>query len=294
MCRAQLVILASLLLLIVCSNSRGERVGFTFAGQLQGGSTGTYNLFGISVPKNSSVTGTFSYDTTAQGLDGEPGMRSYQQLIAGGYTLNINNGAIRMSASDFRIDVTDDFQRQMPGETVDTFDVAFDSRFNLTPSPLVVNGNSWAGATAFMRLELSWPWSTFADADEPKLTPDRPLTPNFSNSAYSTVGSGTPRLFSISSISAIAPLAGDYNRDGTIDASDYAEWRQAFGESGEACLFADGNNSAVVDAADYVIWRDALGPSGAFSIAPEPSSLGIMAAGLFLCAAWFRRCKCWT
>lgn len=67
------------------------------------------------------------------------------------------------------------------------------------------------------------------------------------------------------------PLAGDYNRDDTVDAQDYQFWKQHFGESTGPGLQADGNLNGRVDLADYTIWRDNLG-------ATRPSAASLAAA----------------
>ncbi len=267
---------------------RAERVGFSFEGALQQiGTPGTYTLFGISVPKTSPVAGTFSYDTTTPGVDTEPGVRTFHQLIQGGYTLNINSGAIQLSASDYVVTVANDFPR-IP-EAVDIFsvDYNYDSINGITPAPINVNGGPWGGTRAFIKVELSWLAATFTDPDEPKLTSDRPLTPIPGVSAF--VGSSaSPRFFSVTSIAALPPLLGDYNRNGTVDSNDLAEWRKAFGAAGEPFLYADGNGDGVVDAADYVVWRKALGSIGAGgalpSAVPEPTGLMLAAMGLIVFA----------
>lgn len=263
------------------TGAHAERVGFRFEGALQGGSTGTYTLFGVTVPRNSPVTGTFSYDTAVQGIDTEPSVKTFHQDIQGGYNLDINNGAIQLSASDYVLTVANDFQRSP--EFVDILSVDFDSRFNPTPTPIFVNGVPWEGLTAFVKAELSWPSATFVNPDEPKLTADRPLTPGPGISAF--VGSSpTPRPFSINSISAIAPLPGDFNHNGEVDNNDYSEWKSAYGETGEAFHFADGNSNGVVDAADYVVWRNAVGSNSAFepllSQVPEPCGLVLAVVAL--------------
>jgi hypothetical protein len=270
-------------LLAVCSNSRGERVGFEFTGALQGGSTGTYSLFGINIPRNSPIAGTFSYDTTTEGIEAESGTRKFPQFIHGGYNLDINNGAIRLSASDYVVTVADDYQR-MP-EAVDLISIDFDSRNKLMSAPILVNGEPWTGPTAFLKVELSWPASAFEGADEPKLASDRPLGPDPGVSAF--VGSTVvPRLLLIDAISAIAPLVGDYNRDGKQQASDYAEWRRAFGKAGESYLYADGNKDGVVDVADYVVFRHASGHAVANSAIPEPRGFTLTVTGAVWFAAW--------
>jgi hypothetical protein len=255
----------------LCSNLRGERVGFKFTGALEGSSAGTYLLFGTNVPQNSPITGSFSFDTTAVGVDTEPGVRIFPQFIEGGFTLDINHGAIRLSASDYAITVADDLEREP--EAADVLSVDFDARFEPLPVPILVDGVPWTSSNTLVKVELSWVPSTFTDADEPKLTPDRPLTPGSAKSGFVDGGSGPPRLFSVDSISAIAPLAGDYNRDGKLNAKDYAEWRSAFGHQDEAFRYADGNHDGVVDAADYVAFRNASAMGATVSTIPEPQSL---------------------
>ena len=62
---------------------------------------------------------------------------------------------------------------------------------------------------------------------------------------------------------------GDYDRDGDVDAQDYAVWKTTFGSASD--LRADGNFDGVVDAADYAVWRNAAAVSAA--TVPEPTSL---------------------
>jgi hypothetical protein len=69
-------------------------------------------------------------------------------------------------------------------------------------------------------------------------------------------------------------LAGDYNKDGTVDAADYTVWRTNFGLTSN--LDADGNNNGVIDAADYVVWKDNVGNTAAAAQAaaiPEPGTM---------------------
>jgi fibronectin-binding autotransporter adhesin len=87
--------------------------------------------------------------------------------------------------------------------------------------------------------------------------------------------------------------AGDYNRNGVVDAADYTVWRDTFGQSG-SLLRADGDGDHDVDADDYAIWKTNFGlaaGSGALSntAVPEPSTLML----LFLTAAcWcLRKCR---
>ncbi|HEX4415585.1 MAG TPA: hypothetical protein VH107_18275 [Lacipirellulaceae bacterium] len=88
-----------------------------------------------------------------------------------------------------------------------------------------------------------------------------------------------------------APLTGDFNQDGIVDARDYAIWRDTAGSSTD--LRADANLNGVVDAADYDLWRSnfgALGAAGGGGIGsaavPEPSTtlqlMSLLAAGIVL------------
>lgn len=86
-------------------------------------------------------------------------------------------------------------------------------------------------------------------------------------------------------------LAGDFNRDGTIDTADYNVWRAQYGQSGNS-LDGDGNHDGTVDTADYVVWRRALTAASANAgqsaghhgwLVPEPQALVMasLAATLF-------------
>jgi hypothetical protein len=75
-------------------------------------------------------------------------------------------------------------------------------------------------------------------------------------------------------------LAGDYNRDGSVDGADYIVWRRAM--QGDVNLAADGSQNGVVDLADYNVWRTNFGATAQspFLIAvPEASAwvLGLIA-----------------
>ena len=83
----------------------------------------------------------------------------------------------------------------------------------------------------------------------------------------------------------VADLAGDYNQDGTVDASDYTVWRDSLGSA--INLAADGNGNGTVDQADYIIWKNNFGNTANGSahnnMVPEPSALLLVAyTGLVL------------
>jgi hypothetical protein len=54
-------------------------------------------------------------------------------------------------------------------------------------------------------------------------------------------------------------LAGDYNRDGTVDQSDYNLWRKQTGQNVTPYAGADGNGAGVVNQADYDVWQTNFG-----------------------------------
>jgi hypothetical protein len=66
------------------------------------------------------------------------------------------------------------------------------------------------------------------------------------------------------------PPTGDYNRNGTVDAADYTQWRDTIGQPvdlpGDG---ADGDLSGTVDQGDYPVWRSNFGVTG------EPGTSGL-------------------
>jgi hypothetical protein len=258
------------------NNVHAERVGFQFSGVLQVAGTGNIALFGISVPRNSPVSGTFAYDTAAEGLELDANSEAYGETICGGYTLNINNGQIQLTASDYTVTVSNN--SGSPESDFFGVDYNYDSTAlpPVIPDKILVNGVPWTGSRAFIKTSLSWDSAAITNRE---LTNNLPLIPGSLATAFFG-GSATPRFFSLTSISNIVPPAGDYNRDGKLDACDYMEWRKVFGETQPQFLYADGNTSNEVDAADYVVWRNDLVSAGLGVAVPEPSGLSMVAAGI--------------
>ena len=71
-----------------------------------------------------------------------------------------------------------------------------------------------------------------------------------------------------------APIRGDYNGDGSIDAADYTVWRDQFGRAVTPLAGADGDGSGVVDADDYSVWKSNFGRS-----VPAASGTSIIESG---------------
>jgi hypothetical protein len=84
-------------------------------------------------------------------------------------------------------------------------------------------------------------------------------------------------------------LAGDFNRDGAVDAADLVRWKMAFAQSADAD--ADGDGDA--DGQDFLAWQQQFGPSPdeqASAFVPEPPALAAIVIGSLLGgAALYRR-----
>ncbi len=74
-------------------------------------------------------------------------------------------------------------------------------------------------------------------------------------------------------------VAGDYNSNGIVDASDYTVWRDTFGSASD--LRADGNHDGQVTASDFYYWKSRFGNTaggGSSDVGqnvPEPSSVSL-------------------
>jgi hypothetical protein len=85
---------------------------------------------------------------------------------------------------------------------------------------------------------------------------------------------------------AVMPLAGDYNRDGSVDAADYVSWRETLGSFVTNFAGADGSGNGIVDDADLSVWRSNFAastadiPAGPLTV-PEPASLWLALLSFF-------------
>jgi hypothetical protein len=73
-----------------------------------------------------------------------------------------------------------------------------------------------------------------------------------------------------------APIAGDYDRNGIVDASDYVLWRNTF--RSRKNLAADGDGNGIVGNRDLTIWRNNFG-RGVSASAQAIATAGFAAAG---------------
>jgi hypothetical protein len=90
-------------------------------------------------------------------------------------------------------------------------------------------------------------------------------------------------------------LAGDFNRDGVVDAADHLVWRKTNGLNTAAFSGADADGSGFVDAADLSWWERNFGQvaatSGGSQQVPEPASALIVTVGLIGMCRCLRRTK---
>ena len=112
---------------------------------------------------------------------------------------------------------------------------------------------------------------------------DLPVAQDPTNLKFGGATGRTLFITAVSSVSSLykvdlnvpVPAQGDYNGNGSVDASDYVTWRQTLGAT--ANLSADGNGNRMIDVGDYDIWRTHFGqtigsgPSPSI-VVPEPAS----------------------
>ena len=92
-----------------------------------------------------------------------------------------------------------------------------------------------------------------------------------------------------------APVAGDYNGNGVVDAADYTVWRDTLGSTTD--LRANGDNTGAsagkIDQADFTFWKGHFGGMGSASLGggavPEPSSIALAFVGILLGGRMLRR-----
>lgn len=100
---------------------------------------------------------------------------------------------------------------------------------------------------------------------------------NPANSDELLVGTGGRGFFRIR----LDDLPGDFNDDGSVDAIDYAVWRDSLGVFGFG-LSADHDASGVVDAGDYQLWVSNFGATAGVVAVPEPVVGWAPALGLLM------------
>ena len=87
-------------------------------------------------------------------------------------------------------------------------------------------------------------------------------------------------------------LAGDYNRDGTVDAADYTRWRNTLGNKVGQGTAADGDGGGRIGLPDYDVWKAHFGEGtggGGSAAVPEPTSVSFAAIALITAVGCLNR-----
>jgi hypothetical protein len=155
----------------------------------------------------------------------------------------------------------------------------------ITAGQIVPPDNNWHSLT--FDVQASDFIAAGSGTDIPNALADVTQLRIFSNPLDEFPGSGAPNEFYLDNIRVIgapATVPGDYNKNGTVDAADYAVWRDTLGQNVTPGMGADGSGpvgapDGVINAYDYDFWRSRFGktaPASASSIAstavPEPAS----------------------
>jgi hypothetical protein len=96
--------------------------------------------------------------------------------------------------------------------------------------------------------------------------------PSTGPTAFADPGVTTNLMNGSLRIGASVTTAGDYNKNGVVDAADYVVWRETLSQMGPN-LAADGNANNQVDPGDYEVWRANFGAVGAASRAAQAAAL---------------------
>jgi len=262
---------------------RAERVGYQFSGYMTPPPSrpglnppDTYSIFNVLVPVHAVITGTFSYDIPSSEARGPDNSRVYRQAIQGGLTFDAfgsnETSILHIVANQYTVTVNNDFLPQNTPSPIDSFEVDLIP----PPGPFLANNSSITSTKSRLSIPFNWDEQTFTGNDQPYLWPDLPPVSDVTVGLIGTFSA--PGAFDVKTLTRIQPRQGDYNVDGQVDANDYLEWRNAFGDSDPPHAYADGNGNGIVDGADYVVWRSAQSLSNASSASvPEPSLAALMA-----------------
>ena len=248
------------------TNASDAFVGVVGSGQLTAANGGVIDVNGLL---SIGPTGTLQGNSTIEAITRNSG------VVAPGLSTSVNpNDALG------KLHVDGDYTQTAAGK----LDVQLSSI--ATFDKLEINGHATLGGK--LRPSLVSGFTPVVGNMFQVLTATDGITGTFTLefNGLSTGTQGSAWILVYSNTDVILKLAnlptGDYNRNGTVDAADYAVWRDTLNQAGPN-LAADGDNDGMVDNDDYGVWRSHFGQtagSGAGASAnatvPEPSTLMLM------------------
>ncbi|TWT77592.1 Autotransporter-associated beta strand repeat protein [Posidoniimonas polymericola] len=168
--------------------------------------------------------------------------------------------------------------------------------------------NNYTGDTIVEDGVLSLEAAFLADSSDVRLFEDGTLDLNFAGSddinslyfndlpvsigTWGSLASGADNkrdwftglgILNVGMLGAIGDLAGDFNRDGVVNAADYTVWRDNDGAANEDALNGNGDGLGGIDGNDLALWKSNYGATLASAsldtgAVPEPSVLVLMLA----------------
>jgi hypothetical protein len=102
----------------------------------------------------------------------------------------------------------------------------------------------------------------------------------------------SPVVFEIDVLAPAAPLLGDYDGSGVVDAADYTKWRDTLNSNVPNGTGADGSGNGLIDQADYDIWKSNFGDGGpgvGAAVVPEPATAMAIVSAMVAAGCWRRR-----
>jgi hypothetical protein len=231
---------------------------------LGSGSLVAANGVALGVGDNLVGTGTVDGDLVNDGGTIRPGSSSGTTTLTG--NLTINAGTLEMEIGGYtagseydqvHVTGTADLGGALDVSLIDDFAPMAGDRFD------VVTAASFVGNPAF---------------DE--VTPIRILPTD--DLIWATDVTAT-------TLSLVASVAGDFQRDGDVDAFDLMRWQNGYGTGGTTFEEGDAQFDGDVDGFDLLIWQNNYGFGSGASPVPEPSTLLLLPTGLLAFALFAQR-----
>lgn len=284
--RSTVCVTSLLVVVFAVQSTSAAEIAYRFNGTVIS-STGT--PWGQAISNFTPVVGVFSYDSESQPTHqiGSCDCLGYRQQRLNGFFAKFGSTYIR--ADDYVVEVLNDFP-QNENETADIFAINWANTYSPPiESPIYVGPTPYA--TGLFSVSLVADTSLYDSSS----LPEQIEASSFHTRLGLLSDTGEELIdvvFSITSLTRLDLLDGDYDVDNDVDLADFTKWRVTFGSVGD--LMADGNQDGIVNAADYTIWRDTF-QSGMSALAeaaltvPEPGIGPIIALHCIACCALRQR-----